>query len=256
VRLGVDPNVLDDGGLGRICFFEMTTSGLEEMAIEERDRQTSTRDHFYRLVSFDFQPRPPRREMSLIAPNAEVDPRSSVGDSTRVWGLAKVRENAVVGDNCIIGRGAYIDAGVVVGDNCKIQNDALVYAPARLEDGVFIGPAAVLTNDSFPRAINPDGSLKAASDWEMVGVTVRRGASVGARSVVLGGVDVGEWSLIAAGSVVTKDVPRHALVVGVPARRIGWVGMTGVPLSRHGEVWIEDETGTQFRETEEGLTPE
>ena len=193
--------------------------------------------------------------MPLVAPNAEVDPRASIGESTRVWGLAQVREHAVVGDNCVIGRGAYIDAGVLVGDNCKIQNNALLYAPARLEDGVFVGPAAVLTNDTFPRAINPDGSLKSASDWEMVGVTVRHGASIGARSVILGGVDVGEWSLVAAGSVVTKDVPRHALVVGAPARRVGWVGMRGVPLIRRGELWVDADAGAQFRETDEGLIP-
>jgi acetyltransferase-like isoleucine patch superfamily enzyme len=179
-----------------------------------------------------------------------------VASSAMVWGRAQIRENAVIGENSVIGTGAYIDAGVEVGDNCKIQNGALIYAPARLEDGVFIGPGAALTNDSFPRAINPDGSLKSASDWEMEGVTVRRGASVGAGAVVLGGVDVGEWSLVAAGAVVTKDVLAYALVAGVPARRIGWVGPRGVPLTERGESWVDDETGARFRETDEGLVPE
>lgn len=194
--------------------------------------------------------------MSLIAPNAEVDPRSTVADSTRVWGLAQVRESALIGENCIIGRGAYIDTGVVIGDNCKIQNNALVYAPAIVADGVFIGPAAVLTNDTFPRAVNPDGSLKTSSDWDMVGVTVRTGASIGARAVVLGGVEIGEWALVAAGSVVTKDVPAFALVAGVPARRIGWVGQRGVPLVESEGMWVDSDTGARFREDEERLLPE
>lgn len=156
----------------------------------------------------------------------------------------------MIGENCIIGRGAYIDAGVVVGDNCKIQNYALVYAPARLEDGVFVGPAAVFTNDSFPRAINPDGSLKATDDWDMVGVTVRRGAAIGARVVVLGGVVVGEWALVAAGAVVTKDVPDHGLMVGSPARRLGWVGYSGSPLEERDRVLVDPIEGSSFVEKE------
>ncbi|HJR93194.1 MAG TPA: acyltransferase [Acidimicrobiia bacterium] len=191
----------------------------------------------------------------MIAADAQVHERAVVAVSARVWGLAHVREGAVIGDNCIVGRGAYIDTGVTIGDNCKIQNNALVYAPAILEDGVFIGPAAILTNDSFPRAINPDGSLKVASDWDMVGVTVRRGASVGARAVVLGGVEVGEWALVAAGSVVTKDIPANALVVGVPARRVGWVGPRGLPLEQREGLWVDDETGEIFREEDERLFP-
>jgi len=191
----------------------------------------------------------------LIAATADVDERAHVADSAQVWHLAQVRENAYVGENCIVGRGAYIDAGVVVGDNCKIQNHALVYAPAVLEDGVFVGPAAVFTNDTFPRAINPDGSLKTASNWDMVGVTVRRGATIGARAVILGGVEVGEWALVAAGSVVTKDVEPHALVAGVPAKRIAWVGPRGVPLESKGGLWVDGLTGAQFVEEDGRLEP-
>lgn len=190
----------------------------------------------------------------MIAPEADVDASARVAPSANVWGLAQIREEAVVGENCIIGRGSYIDVGVIVGDNCKIQNDALVYAPAVLEDGVFVGPAAIFTNDTFPRAINPDGSQKAGSDWEMVGVTVRRGASIGARAVVLGGVEVGQWALIAAGSVVTKDVPEYGLVAGAPARRVGWVGRRGVPLVEEGGKWMDPETKEEFEEVEGRLT--
>lgn len=162
-----------------------------------------------------------------IVESADVDPTAQIGENSSVWHLAQIRENAVLGRNCIIGRGAYIGSGVKIGDNCKIQNGALVYEPAELEDGVFVGPAVVFTNDAYPRAITPNGDLKSASDWEAVGVTVRTGASIGARSVCIAPVTIGAWALVAAGATVTKDVPDFALVAGTPARRIGWVGKTG-----------------------------
>ncbi len=169
-----------------------------------------------------------------IVDSADVDPRAEIGAGTSVWHLAQVREGAVLGSNCVIGRGAYVGPAVRLGDNCKVQNYALVYEPAVAEDGVFIGPAAVLTNDTFPRAVNPDGSLKSGADWEAVGVMLREGCAIGARAVCVAPVTVGRWATVAAGAVVTRDVPDFALVVGVPARRIGWVGRAGVPLEEAG----------------------
>ncbi|MDD7385347.1 MAG: acyltransferase [Actinomycetaceae bacterium] len=168
--------------------------------------------------------------MTRIVHSAQIGDNTRIGDGCAIWDYAQIRENAVLGENCVIGRGAYIDSGVHVGNNCKIQNYALVYEPAQLADGVFIGPAAVLTNDQWPRAVNPDGTLKSASDWEAVGVVINEGSAVGARAVCVAPVTIGAWATIGSGAVVTHDVPDYALMVGVPARHIGWVGRAGVRL--------------------------
>lgn len=193
--------------------------------------------------------------MTRIVDSADVSPSAAIGEGSSVWHLAQVREDAVLGRNCVIGRGAYIGTGVQLGDNCKVQNYALVYEPARLGDGVFIGPAVVLTNDHNPRAINPDGTIKDASDWHAVGVTIGEGAAIGARAVCVAPVTIGEWATIAAGAVVTKDVKPYALVMGVPARQAGWVGRAGEPLvpveerpgqfrcPKTGDLYAEDEDG-------------
>lgn len=171
---------------------------------------------------------------SIVKDTAQVDPRAELGDGTTVWELAQVREGARLGSGCIVGRGAYVGSGVVIGNNVKLQNYALVYEPAVLGDGVFVGPAAVLTNDEYPRSVDPEGQLKRGADWEPVAVVVEEGASLGARSVCVAPVRVGAWSLVAAGAVVTRDVPAFALVAGAPARRIGWVGRAGVRLVEDG----------------------
>jgi acetyltransferase-like isoleucine patch superfamily enzyme len=165
-----------------------------------------------------------------IEASADVSPDAEIGAGSQVWHLAQIREGATLGEGCIIGRGAYIGTGVTLGANCKVQNYALVYEPASLADGVFVGPAVVFTNDQYPRAVNPDGSLKSASEWQAVGVTVDTGAAIGARAVCVAPVRIGAWSTVAAGAVVTRDVAPHALVAGVPARRIGWVGHAGARL--------------------------
>jgi acetyltransferase-like isoleucine patch superfamily enzyme len=189
------------------------------------------------------------------APSAQVADSATVGEGSAVWDLAQVREDAVLGSGCIVGRGADIGAGVRIGDNCKIQNHALVYEPAVLGDGVFIGPAVVLTNDVYPRAVNPDGSLKSAHDWQPVGVTIEEGASIGARAVCVAPVTIGAWAMVAAGAVVTKDVPAHALVVGVPARQVGWVTPEGRRLTEDdGGRLVDPGTGDAYELQDGRLT--
>ncbi|CAH0143859.1 UDP-2-acetamido-3-amino-2, 3-dideoxy-D-glucuronate N-acetyltransferase [Arthrobacter sp. Bi83] len=185
---------------------------------------------------------------TTIAPSADVSDQAILGDGTKVWHLAQVREQANLGENCIVGRGAYVGTGVQIGANTKIQNYALVYEPARLGKGVFIGPAVVLTNDTYPRSVSPDGSLKSAHDWTPVGVTIEDGASIGARAVCVAPLTVGRWATVAAGAVVTKDVPAFALVAGVPARRLGWVGKAGQPLRQEGDFWVCPATGAKYIE--------
>ena len=200
----------------------------------------------------------------MIEPSADVAPSAIVAPSARVWHLAQVREEARIGEETIVGRGAYIGEGVRVGGRCKIQNYALIYEPASLADGVFVGPAAVFTNDHCPRAINADGTLKSASDWERVGVTVERGAAIGARAVCVAPVRIGAWASVGAGAVVTRDVAPYALVLGVPARRVGWVGEAGVPLVAADDTaseaseraWVCPASGHRYVERDGALLPE
>ena len=192
---------------------------------------------------------------STVAATADVDDSAVIGTGTKIWHLAQVREDARLGDWCVVGRGAYVGPGVVIGDNVKLQNYALVYEPARLEDGVFIGPAAVLTNDMYPRSADVSGKLKRAHDWHAEGVLVREGASVGARAVVVPGRVIGRYALVAAGAVVTRDVQDFALVAGVPARRIGWVGRAGKRLTEEGTgKWRCPETGELYAELDSVLS--
>lgn len=159
----------------------------------------------------------------FVHPTAEVSPQASVGPGTRVWHHAHVREGAVIGCECIIGKGVYIDRGVRLGNRVKVQNGALVYHGATVEDGVFLGPGTILTNDRRPRAITPKGQLKGDADWQVGPILIRYGASIGAGAVVLPGVTVGRWAMVGAGAVVAADVPDYGLVVGVPARLVGYV---------------------------------
>jgi UDP-2-acetamido-3-amino-2,3-dideoxy-glucuronate N-acetyltransferase len=150
-----------------------------------------------------------------VHPTAIVEDGARIGARTRIWHRCHIREGSVIGDDCTLGFSVYVDAGAVIGNRCKIENHVSVYRGVVLEDEVFVGPSAAFTNDLYPRAMS--------TDWHLVETTVRRGASIGANATVVCGVELGRWSMVAAASVVTHDVPAHGLFVGSPARLRGWV---------------------------------
>lgn len=178
--------------------------------------------------------------------SSQIDFSAIIGAGTRIWHNTQVCAEVRIGDNCIVGRNVYIGPGVQIGNNCKIQNNALIYEPARIADGVFIGPAVTLTNDQYPRAVNPDLTLKSKSDWNRVGVSIGTGASIGAGAICIAPVEVGAWALVAAGAVVIEDVPKYALVAGSPAKQKGWVGKTGHKLDERDGNFVCPVTGTKY----------
>lgn len=154
-----------------------------------------------------------------IHPSAVVDPRASIGAGTTIWVNAQVREGARIGSNCILSKDVYVDHEVEIGDNCKIQNGVSVYFGVVIENDVFVGPHACFTNDKIPRAFN--------DEWQVTPTRIRKGASIGANATIVCGITIGRYAMIAAGSVVTRDVPDFALVAGNPARSIGQVDELG-----------------------------
>ena len=160
-----------------------------------------------------------------VEPTAIVHPSAVIGAGTRVWAFAQLCERVRVGASCVIGNGAYLDSGVRVGDRCNIHNRALLYRNLVLEDDVFVGPAAAFLNDPMPRA-------NRIRDIRGERTTVGRGASIGASAQILPNIRIGRFAMVATGAVVTRDVPDHALVVGVPARVKGFVDADGVRLRR------------------------
>ena len=172
----------------------------------------------------------------MIHPTAEVEDGAQIGANTRIWHHVHVRPGAVIGDNCNIGHSVYIDSDAVIGNNVKLQNRVSIYRGVTLEDGVFVGPHATFTNDKHPRSILADGTPVSEEDWSPVPTLVQYGASIGAGAIILPGVTIGRWAMVGAGALVTKDVPEYGLVIGSPARLIGYACMCGRPLH-------EDETG-------------
>ena len=154
---------------------------------------------------------------------AHVSPAADIGDGTKIWINSQVREYAKIGKNCIISKDTYIDEYAIIGDRVKIQNGVSVYHGVTIEDDVFVGPNATFTNDHIPRAFN--------TSWQISQTIIKKGASIGANATIICGVTIGEYAMIGAGSVVTKDVPAYTLVVGNPSRHIGYVCKCGGRLS-------------------------
>lgn len=163
-----------------------------------------------------------------IDKTAKIHTSAIIGNKTVIWDNVKIRESARIGKNCHISRGVYIGKDVIIGSNVKIQNDSSIYEGTILEDGVFVGPHVIFTNDKYPRAINPDGSLKEDRDWKREKSLVKYGASIGANCTILPGLTIGKFATIGAGSVVTKNVPDFALVVGNPGKIVGKVNKEGI----------------------------
>ena len=163
-----------------------------------------------------------------IHPTSEVSDKAEIGDGTQIWMHNQIRPGVRIGKGCVFGKNIYVDSDVTIGNNVKIQNNVSVYTGVTLEDGVFCGPSCVFTNDKVPRAVNPDMSIKGLEDWTITKTLVKAGAAIGANAVVVCGITIGRWAMIGSGAVVTKDIPDHGLVVGNPARRIGWVCSCGL----------------------------
>lgn len=155
----------------------------------------------------------------FVHPTANVDENCTIGNGTKIWINAQIRENAVIGSNCIISKDTYIDHGVTIGSNSKIQNGVSIYNGVTVEDDVFIGPNATFTNDKIPRAFR--------TEWEIVKTFIKKGASIGANATVICGIIIGEYAMVAAGSVVTKDVEPYSLVMGNPAVHVSYIDEAG-----------------------------
>jgi UDP-2-acetamido-3-amino-2,3-dideoxy-glucuronate N-acetyltransferase len=167
---------------------------------------------------------------NFIAETAILENSVVIGNNAKIWHYAHIRSNVNLGSNVIVGSNVFIGSGVSIGENSKIQNNVLIYEPAHIGNGVFIGPGVIFTNDHNPRAINSDKTQKGSLDWNKAGVIVGEGASIGAGAICVGPIEIGKWALVGAGAVVAEDVPNYALMVGIPARQIGWVGKDGVKL--------------------------
>jgi len=162
----------------------------------------------------------------FIHPTANISEDVRIGEGTKIWINVQVREGATIGNQCILSKDVYIDHAVTIGHRCKIQNSVSVYSGVSIEDDVFVGPNVSFTNDKVPRAFN--------AAWKITPTTIRTGASIGANATVVCGVEIGKYAMVAAGSVVTKSVPNNALVMGNPARLVGYVCRCGGRLGELG----------------------
>jgi len=191
---------------------------------------------------------------TFLHPTAVIDPGASIGAGTRVWHFCHVMPGARIGPGCSLGQNVFVGKDVVLGRNCKVQNNVSLYEGVTLEDDVFCGPSMVFTNVHNPRAHVPRKS-------EFRPTLVRKGATLGANCTVLCGHTVGRYAFVGAGAVVTRDVPDHALVTGIPARRTGWMCACGVRLGKKGKAKGAKAglacaaCGARYRERGGGLAP-
>jgi len=161
----------------------------------------------------------------FVHESAYVDPGAKIGKGTKIWHFCHIMAGAEIGENCTLGQNVFVAKNVKIGNNVKIQNNVSIYEGVVLEDYVFCGPSCVFTNIKTPRSAFPRNCSK-----HYLPTIVKYGATIGANATIICGVTIGEWAFVAAGAVVTKDVPPYALVAGVPARIIGWACRCGLPI--------------------------
>lgn len=184
----------------------------------------------------------------FVHPSAYVDEPVEIGEGTKIWHFCHIMKNARIGKNCVLGQNVNVDRDVVIGNNVKIQNNVSVYTGVIIEDDVFLGPSCVLTN-----VTNPRSQVNRHSLYERT--LLKRGCSIGANATIVCGITIGRYAFIAAGAVVTKDVPDYALMVGVPAKQVGWVSRHGLPLKNPDAegIYTCPESGLRYKEIEPGV---
>ena len=180
----------------------------------------------------------------FVHPTSIIDDNVEIGEDTKIWHFSHIQSGARIGKNCSFGQNVNVSNNVKVGDGCKVQNNVSLYEGVELGDYVFCGPSCVFTNDLTPRAKYPKGHAGYKKK------IVEEGASIGANATVVCGHKIGKWALIGAGAVVTSNVPTHALMLGVPARRMGWACECGELLP---EDLVCEKCGRKYMETDEGL---
>ena len=178
----------------------------------------------------------------FVHESSYIDQGCTIGAGTKIWHFSHVMEGSQIGRNCVIGQNVMIGPSVKIGDRCKIQNNVSLYTGVILEDGVFCGPSCVFTNVTTPRA-----EIERKNEFR--DTRVGRGATIGANATIICGHDLGDYSFVAAGAVVSRDVPAYALVVGVPAKRIGWISSAG---ERLGGDLVCPRTGQRYEELGDG----
>lgn len=184
--------------------------------------------------------------MSKIHETSIIDGTAEIANSARIWAWTHIREGVLIGEETTVGERVYVGPGVTIGERVKIQNNCQIFEPSRIGDQSFLGPGVILTNDKNPRSTNSDGRPKTSTDWLAGGVEIGEGASIGAGAICVGPVKIGARSLVGAGAVVTADVLEHAVVLGVPAKHVGWVCTCGTVLGLLNETYHCSNCGLDY----------
>jgi len=195
----------------------------------------------------DFQSKSNLIRDYFVHPSSFVDDGAQIGKGTKIWHFSHIMPNAQIGENCSFGQNVNVGGDVIIGNNVKVQNNVSIYSGTVIEDDVFLGPSCVLTN-----VTNPRSQVNRQSLYEKT--LIKRGATIGANATVVCGISIGRYAFIAAGAVVTKDVPDYALMVGVPAKQMGWMSRHGLPLKSNSDgIMICQESGLRYKEIEPGI---